>query len=305
MSERREVFNRLKENFKLPTPSGTALEVMRLCHSDNSSLQEIADVIQTDPALAAELLKYANSVVMATGIQVASVQKATVKLGMNTVVTLALGFSLLAGNTSGSCEAFDYPRFWSTSLAEAVAARELARVGKDFDPEELFVSGLLCHMGNLTLASLFPKEYGKLLADQPANSPARQAEGEAFGIDSAELTAELFLQWGLPAPYALAAGFHEDLDCMELGVGLTHKAAVLLNVAHQIALLCQSGAPQPEDISQVEATANAHGLDLGRFTETFGVIVNNWHQYGEIFDITTHPCHLCDDQDQRPAPLRQ
>ncbi len=298
MNNRKEVFTKLSQNFKLPTPSGTALEVMRLCHSDTSSLHEIADVIQTDPALSAEVLKYANSVVMATGVQVASIQKATIKLGMNTVVTLALGFSLLAGNKSGNCNAFDYPRFWSTSLAEAVAARELARMGKECDPEEIFVCGLLAHMGNLTLASLFPVEYAALLTDQPPNSPEKKLEGEEFGIDSAELTVELFLQWGLPAAYALAAGFHEDLDCLELGTGKTHHTAVLLNLAHQIALLCQSKVPQEDRFAEVEATAAKHDVDLGRFSETFGAIVKNWHQYGEVFDISTIKCHLYNEGDE-------
>lgn len=75
---------------------------MRLCHSETTSLADIAQVIQTDPALSAELLKYANAAFLSTGIQVASVQKATVKLGMETVVRLALGFSLLSHNKKGN-----------------------------------------------------------------------------------------------------------------------------------------------------------------------------------------------------------
>ena len=57
MTNRRDVFNKLSATKKLPTPSKTALEVIRLCHSDTSSLNTIAQVIQTDPSLSAELLK--------------------------------------------------------------------------------------------------------------------------------------------------------------------------------------------------------------------------------------------------------
>lgn len=94
---------------------------MRLCHSDTSSLNEIAQVIQLDPALSSEVLKFANSSFFDTGIQVASIQKATIKLGMKTVVNLALSLSLLSANKSGKCRdstdsfiAFFYSRLFLT-----------------------------------------------------------------------------------------------------------------------------------------------------------------------------------------------
>lgn len=56
-SNRKKVFTKLDEEFKLPSPSGTALEVLRLCNNETSSLHEIAEIIQTDPALSAEIIK--------------------------------------------------------------------------------------------------------------------------------------------------------------------------------------------------------------------------------------------------------
>lgn len=192
MTNRRDVFNKLNSTKKLPTPSRTALEVMRLCHSDTASLNEVAEVIQTDPALSAELLKFANSAFLATGIQVASIQKATVKLGMKTVVNLALCFSLLSTNKNGKCLEFNYGKFWSTSLAQAIAAKTIAGFGKEYDPDELFVCALLSHMGQLALASLFPHEYDGILVNHPSMEVRESLERAQFGIDSGELTTELF-----------------------------------------------------------------------------------------------------------------
>lgn len=289
--KRKEVFKKLNEDFTLPSPSKTVMEVIRLCRSDTSSLNEIAERIQTDPALSAEIIKYANSAFLSTGIQVVSVHKATVKLGMKTVVNLALGFSLLSSNKAGACENFDYPRFWRTSLAEALAARELARRDRDFDPDELFVCALLAHMGNLSFATLFPEDYGRMLENQPVNSPAKDLELEKFGIDSSELTVELFLNWGLPARYALAAGFHEDLGYVELGTGTTRRAAVLLFLAHTIAQMCQSDKAQPELLNRVLDTAKEYAVDLGDFCETFAAIVGSWHEHGRLFEIATSECY--------------
>ncbi len=312
MPTRKEVFNKLNETKKLPTPSSTTMEVIRLCNNDATSLNDIAKVIQTDPALSAELLKYANAAFLSTGIQVSTVQKATVKLGMRTVVNLALGFSLLANNKQGKCWTFDYEKFWSTSLLQAIAAKALAGYGKKYDPEEIFICALLSHMGQLALASIFPEEYGDILnefgfescgewglasahdilADKPSTMLRKTLETEAFEINSSELTVELFLDWGLPAHYALAAGFHDDLDYAELGKGTTQNIAELLNLSHQLAKICHQEQPTLEQISSIEKSAKKFAVDEGIFGSVFDAIISQWHDWGEIFKIRTQQCLL-------------
>lgn len=295
MTNRRDVFNKLSATKTLPTPSKTALEVMRLCHSDTSSLNEIAQVIQTDPSLSAELLKYANSAFLATGIQVASIQKATVKLGMKTVVNLALCFSLVSTNKSGLCQEFDYGKFWSTSLAQAIAAKTIASFCKEFDAEELFIAALLSHMGELALASLFPHEYGAILSRQPAREVRENLEKIQFGIESAELTTELFLDWGLPATYALAAGFHKDLDNVELGESKTKNVAELLYLSYLIAQLFHGTKPSPQSIEIIEEMANSFNVGKEDFSSVFDTIVIRWQVWGKDFNIPTRQCPLYDE----------
>jgi HD-like signal output (HDOD) protein len=100
---------------------------------------------------------------MTTGVQVASVHNATIRLGIKNVVNLLLGFSMLSKNRVGSCKDFDYPLFWKTSLAQALGAYEIAKLNKEFSPDELYVCGLLSHIGKLSLATIFPNEYGQIL----------------------------------------------------------------------------------------------------------------------------------------------
>ena len=299
MPTRKDVFNKLNETKKLPTPSSTTMEVIRLCQSDVTSLNDIAAVIQTDPALSAELLKYANAAFLATGLQVASIQKATVKLGMKTVVNVALGFSLLANNKQGKCNSFDYEKFWSASLLQAIAAKAIASLGEAFDPEELFICGLLADMGQLALASLFPKEYEdilKTIAEKADSSPEestllrKSMEKHAFHIDSSELTIELFLDWGLPAHYALAAGFYDDLGNNELGSGKTKQIAELLSTAQQISRICMESHPPPEQLKNIENAARMVGVDETLFWSLFDSIISQWYDWGQIFTIKTTQC---------------
>ncbi len=303
MATRREVFNRLNATKKLPTPSRTALEIMRLCHSETTSLNDIAQVIQTDPALSAELLKYANAAFLSTGIQVASVQKATVKLGMETVVRLALGFSLLSDNKKGQCRAFDYGKFWSMALFQAIAAKTLAAGGNEFDPDELFICALLSHMGELALASLFPAEYEGIIADNPSGLIRETMERDEFEISSSELTVELFLDWGLPAHYALAAGFHLDLAYAELGSGTTQKIAELLHLAYGIAEVCRLPQPKPADLDELRVFAQKFAISENDFGAFFDAVIRQWQEWGTLFKIKTHQCMTYNEIQSPDSPF--
>ncbi len=315
MPTRRDVFIKINKTKKLPTPSATTLKVIRLCQDETTSLNDITRVIQTDPALSAELLKYANAAFLSTGIQVASIQKATVKLGMRNVVNLALGFSLLSKNKKGQCSAFDYETFWSTSIFRAIAAKTIAGLSREFDPEELFVCGLLSNMGQLALASLFPQEYASIfevfgfdscadcgsmnaldiLADNPSSIIRKTLEQEQFEISSSELTTELFLDWGLPPHYALAAGFYDELDYIELGTGSTQRIAKLLNLSHQMAKICHITQPTSEQLNTIERAAQQFNINQADFRSIFDAIIKQWYDWGEIFKIRIPPCMLYDE----------
>ena len=312
VSTSKEIFAKLNKTKKLPSPSGTTLRVIQLCHYEETSLKDIADVIQTDPAFTAEILKYANSFFLSTGIQVVSIQKAVIKLGLRTVVNLALGLSLLANNKKGKCKSFDYESFWSISLLQAIAAKHLAKAGNEFDPEEIFICALLSHMGQLALASIFPQKYGELLDefgfesygewdltfsynaafDLPPNLLRKSLEKEQFEIDSSQLTVELFLDWGLPAHYALAAGFHDALASTELGLGKTQKIADFLNLSRKFAEICFHVPITRFQLSVVEKSSEKFDINEGDFSTVFDTVISQWQEFGEIFEIHTHPCPL-------------
>ena len=263
---------------------------MRLCQSEAISLNEIAERIQIDPALSAELIKYANSAYMSTGIQVASVQKATVKLGMKTVINLALGFSLISHHKEGICRSFNYSGFWSKSLTMALAAKIIAGEVKGYNPDEIFVCGLLAHMGELAFATLFPIEYSAIIDQNPSFVQMRFLEKEAFGLDSADLTVELFLDWGLPAHFALAAGFHDSLDSDELGESTTRDIAEILSFAEKITMLCHSENPSSKDIEALEEMALALRIERESFKTLFEEIIALRQDWSTRFEISAISC---------------
>ena len=156
-------FEELKATGLLPSPTGIGLEILRLTRDENVSASQIGRVIQADPALTGRTLRLANTGNAASARAVANVAEAVARLGTRTVSAIALGFTVLAGNRSGKCRGFDYQRFWSHSLARAVATQVLAGHTRHSNAADGFTAGLLAQIGRLALASIHTEQYATVL----------------------------------------------------------------------------------------------------------------------------------------------
>src|SRR6056297_1367189 len=80
---------------QLPTPDGVALAIMEAWENERTTVQDLARLVQADPALSGRVLKLANSAAAGARRAVASVPDAIVRVGMQTVGQLAVAFSLI------------------------------------------------------------------------------------------------------------------------------------------------------------------------------------------------------------------
>jgi len=224
----------------LPSPKGAALAVMRLTQKPDVSVAELAHAVQTDPALVGRLIKAANALHNKTR-PVAAVQDALILLGISTVRYLALSFSLVSGYRNGKCAKFNYPRFWSHSLACAVAMQALATRTRIASPEEAFSIGLLCRIGELALASVFPQEYAQVIEQraQGENKPLVAGERDSFATTHTELAAAMLQDWGLPGMFVEAVFRHETPEQINApNDSRLYQIVWLLALARLIADLC-------------------------------------------------------------------
>jgi diguanylate cyclase (GGDEF)-like protein len=282
-----EHFEELKNSGKLPSPSGVGLRILVLTRSEDCSLDEIAKTVQTDPALTGRILKLANSAISG-GMQPATqVREAGVRLGLRTVCNVALGFSLISGNRVGRCLAFDYDRYWSWSLASAVAAEQLSRQVGLGNPGEAFTLGLLLRIGRLALASVHPGEYGKVIArvrGQP-DSELAQVEREVFCIQHREVGAAIAEDWGLPPVFSEVLLYHgvripETLDWQE-----SRDYLRLLEGTSRIADMLLGG----EDSAALWPAAREAMVGLGLAHEEcqrwLDEIGDRWKEWGNVLRV--------------------
>ena len=236
----------------LPSLPTVALELLRLTQDEESSIQDLAQCISNDPALAAEMLKLANSSLFSMGQEVTTLERATLVLGLKTVKLMSLSFSL--ASSVPRVESFDFEEFWHRSLTSAVSSRALSSLFGMGNGDEAFLCGLLQHFGKLVMAQVLGEEYDTVL-QEASGWPDHDVETARLGFSSTDLCATLLKSWELPSLIYMAVGYaerpgelpddvHEDVrDLVELLNTTSHVETVLcdddkahaLNHLHQLA----------------------------------------------------------------------
>jgi diguanylate cyclase (GGDEF)-like protein len=183
----------------LPTLPAVAVEVLRLCRDEETTLDQLAETLSQDAALSARLLRFANSSLYSYGSEIGTLQRAALVLGTKTVQLMALSFSLASSlPRSGRCPGFDYAKYWRRSLACAVAARKIAGLRATLIEDEAFLCGLLSEIGQLVLAQCLAREYAEVLRAAAGRWPTPELEHEILGFDHADVGQVLLRHWGLP-----------------------------------------------------------------------------------------------------------
>ncbi|MCP5279033.1 MAG: diguanylate cyclase [Thiobacillus sp.] len=281
-------FNRLKASGMLPSPQGVALAVLELTQRQDASIQDLTHLVQTDPAMAGRILRYANAVHGGSLRHIASLSHAIVFLGLFRVRQIALGFSLVDHYRSGACKAFDYLGYWTASLATGITAQQLAAQAQ-CPPDESFTCGLLSGIGRLALATVFPAEYGEVLARNLGNQALRQAEADDFGLDHAALSAELLEDWGLPEIFHQAVRFHESPGESPFPAGSRTQA--LTNTLHFAArvgqLLTLDDAQRWERLPSLYHAAAQVGLEDTYVPPLVESVVSQWQAWGRELRLPT------------------
>lgn len=187
-------------HLRLPPFPQIALQVLQLAHSEDVPLQQLCDLISTDPAFASEVLTVANSILYAPRYPSSSILQAVTVLGERTLqgMCLAVGVRAYLGKT------ISHPAMrliWRHNLACAVIADQLAAIGL-VDKDVAFTAGILHDLGRVALSVVQPRAYAHLL--ETYRGPAGgilEPERALFGMDHSETGLQLISDWQLPADF--------------------------------------------------------------------------------------------------------
>ena len=202
-----DLARRLRFCTTLPTLPAVAVKIIDLANDPDADINTACQYISLDPALAAKILKTANSPLYKSRRAATNVRQAVSVLGTHSVIVIALSFSLansLMKHPGQYPSVFDNNMFWRHSITSALACRALGeKVGLNI-PDDLLLAGLLQEIGILALNAIMPDEYESIFASTPDHDTLLRSERETLGVGHDEIGYALLKQWHIPDYIALA-----------------------------------------------------------------------------------------------------
>lgn len=268
---------------ELPSPPGIIARILKAVRDDDACFAELGRIISADPALAAKLLKVANSSMYGIGGRINSIERALAILGINSTKNIALSFIILRRMQGRSEGYFDFQYFWKRSVTAAVAARLLAPLFC-CDGEDAFVGGLLQDIGVLVFFHHCTDSYMEVLALKNSTAaPGHHIERQLLGMSHARLGGTLLKEWGLPESIFLPVFYHHRPG----GVPERFRAAVdVLTLADRISAIYHGSQRRVTVAEVLHALAGRYGLRENEARELIDTVAVRASEVMEFFEIT-------------------
>lgn len=228
----------------LPTLPAVAMRVVELTNSERVSTKELGDTIQNDQALSAKVLRTVNSSMFGLRTKCSNINQAIVMLGLATVKTLALGFSLVGAISKCKPGGFDMVDHWRRSLHTAMAGRIIATKADYPNPDEAFLGGLLQDVGMIAMVQALGDEYLRVIA--PAQGDHRKVcklELDALEIQHPDVGAMLARKWKLPDTLVMPIKYHERATAAPIEHTKLCRAVGLGNIASDVLTATEPAKP--------------------------------------------------------------
>jgi len=237
--------------------------LMHELESPNASLVRVADIVERDPGMTAQVLRVCNSLLFGLRTEVSSAPMAVTLMGLRTVASLFLSMQIFKQFDVSSAAGQILRSVCDHSLSTAWLAREIARAEGCSTrlTEDAFTAGLLHDVGKLLLVANFPDLYKEVLVTAEAGrSTPSEAERIVFGADHAEVGSFLLGLWGLPQVLVDAVASHHQLPDREP----QFDATTIVHIADAIDQESHDNGPSGLDVAMLTTLGVAGRLDAWR-----------------------------------------
>jgi putative nucleotidyltransferase with HDIG domain len=195
----------------LPSLPALYTQIIEKLNEEESSLQDIAQIIKKDVSMTAEILKLVNSSFFGFFNKISNIEQAVSLLGIIMIKTLVLSIKLFSQFPKMDQISISIDELWNHSFATGIFAGKMVYdlTNDKQKQENAFTAGLLHDIGIITLASQLPQTYKKAY-DNAFINKTTIAEGEYkfFESSHAEVGAYLAGLWGFPDEITDAIAYH-------------------------------------------------------------------------------------------------
>jgi len=231
-----KVKQRIQKITNLPPMPNMAQKIIQLNSNPYAHAEDLAKLVEKDPSLSAQIIRYAQSSFYGYQGTIASVRQAISRvLGYDLVMNIALGIAATRPFKSAPQGPIGLQAYWrhatynatlSQGLCNAIPSKIRPR------PGTAYLCGLLHNFGFLVLGYLFPSEFvalNNIITEDP-DTPVMEHEERLLGTNHAEVGNWLMQAWNMPEEVHVAISQHHNPDYS----GVHAEYAHLVNIANQL-----------------------------------------------------------------------
>ncbi len=241
-----KILNSVKE---LPPMPQVVFKTKELIADPNSDAKKIAEVIETDQAIATKVLKVANSSYFGMSGKISSISHASVVLGhkvLGEIVTLAGTEGILDGRLKGY--GYDSKDLWKHSLAVAFGSKIIANSKNPALVEEAQMAGLIHDVGKIILDSHIVEKKEEIESYMEKEEKTfLEAESHYFGFNHADIASEVCKKWNFPESINFAIKYHHQPANSD-----GNELSYILHMADYIAILSGIGYDSDDILYELE-----------------------------------------------------
>ena len=246
------VTQRLEETLEMPALSATCRRIIHLCANPKADAEELCEIINLDPSLAAQVMSWASSPYYGTNNKVDSIDDAIIRVvGFDMVLNLSLGLAMGASIEPPKNGPRHFQEFWLDAVSHAVLMDKLVQaMPAEQRPKRghAYLTGLLHNFGYLILGAVLTPYFSALSRQHEANPhlPAVTLEMFTLGFTQQQLAFRQLQQWQLPDNVCTAIrystqpeyrGDHASLaNVLHLAQQLYRQQEVPLNLLNDLGL---------------------------------------------------------------------
>jgi putative nucleotidyltransferase with HDIG domain len=215
-------------------------QILEVVDQPDSSMSQIADIIQYDPAVTADVLKTCNSAYFGLRQPAESIKDAVSLLGIDQVLEIVLmksGSKVLGGKQEGY--GLHEGAMWKYSVSSALIAKQIATRLSMKNKNTIFTAALLKDIGKTVLDRFVRDSFEKISAlVVNENFSFQEAEKKVIGVDHTELGGMIAKMWkfspkmvkiirhhhlsdvSMVKDREIAVVYLADCICMMIGIGV-------------------------------------------------------------------------------------
>ena len=232
------------------------MKIKQLIDDDAKSVDDIADVINYDPAIMSQVLKISNSALYKFSSTITTVAKSIQVIGTRSIYDLVLAYGVANAFKSVPIDVVDLDKFWEQSVSCALLCKYFAEEVGLKEPEKMFVCGLLHNIGELVVAQINPEVANKSTYISSENSPL-MLQKKHLGFSYVDVSSELLKLWGIPKDISqIVAKTHVSEHCAN------SKEEKIIQLAYLLALNNVNSEQYSKDTNITEEMYQCLDIDL-------------------------------------------